>query len=86
MRSSGTPEFWEAYCRLPPAVRRSARKAYGLWRENPRHPSLRFKCIDEELAVYSVRVSLDYRACCTYEGDECAWFFIGPHAEYERLY
>ena len=59
-----------AYRRLPPAVRRSARKSYALWRENPRHPSLHFKCIDEELAVYSARVSLDYRACCTYEGDE----------------
>jgi hypothetical protein len=43
MKSSATSKFWRAYHSLPPEIRAEARKAYHLWKENPRHPSLRFE-------------------------------------------
>ncbi len=46
MNSATLPSFWTAYRPLDEAIKRSARKAYRLWAENPFHPSLRFKCIN----------------------------------------
>ncbi len=43
MKSFATPDFWRAYAALPHAIRKQARKAYGLWQENQSHPSLHFK-------------------------------------------
>ena len=43
MRSRTTPRFWSAYRELPPEIKELARKAYGLFHANPRHPSLQFK-------------------------------------------
>ena len=43
MKSLTSPEFWQAYAALPPEARASARKAYRLWKDNPRHGSLRFQ-------------------------------------------
>jgi hypothetical protein len=59
MKSSATSDFWEGYRALPPAVRSQARKAYRLWLENPRHPSLRF---DKKGHYWSARISPGYRA------------------------
>ena len=36
-------------------------------------------------AVWSVHVGLDYRALATGEADGYSWFWIGTHAEYDRL-
>lgn len=85
MNSFTTRRFRVAYGQLPEAVRSRARDAYKLFRENPGHPSLQFKKIDEEHNVYSVRVGLGYRALGTRQGSEIVWFWIGPHDEYERL-
>lgn len=82
MRSSTTPDFWRAYADLPAETRERARRAYRLWREDPRHPSLRFKEIGD-LCV--VRVDPDHRAVGLMIGDAIHWFWIGCHDEYERL-
>ncbi len=37
--------------------RQSARKAYRLWAENPFHPSLRFKCINQNENIWTNFVS-----------------------------
>ena len=47
MTSLTTRRFWAAYRELPTEVRDAARKAYALFRENPQHPSLRFKKVHE---------------------------------------
>ena len=52
----------EALASLPDDVRRQAQRAYRLFHRDPRHPSLRFKKVDEKSNVYSVRVALGYRA------------------------
>ena len=84
MRSRATPRFWAAYRELPPEIKELARKAYGLFRDNPGHPSLQFKKVHED-SIYSVRVTLGYRALGLLEDEEVTWFWIGTHAEYDRL-
>jgi hypothetical protein len=76
VKSRATPRFWTAYRDLPPEIQVAAQKAYRLFRENPRHPSLQFN---------SVRVTVGYRAVGLLDNDEVAWFWIGSHAEYDRL-
>lgn len=66
-------------------IQQRAREAYKLFKQNPFHPSLRFKRVHQPEPVFSVRVTLDYRAVGVREGDTIVWFWIGPHAEYERL-
>ena len=85
MNSRGTPRFWAAYRELPEPVREAARKAYQLFRENPSHPSLQFKKIHASERIYSVRVTLGYRAVGLVEEDGVTWFWIGSHADYDKL-
>ena len=57
MKSATLPSFWSAYARLDENVKRSARKTYRVWADNPFHPSLNFECINREENVWSVRVT-----------------------------
>jgi len=82
MRSHATRSFWAAYERLPAATRRLADKQIRLWRENPRHPSLRFRRVGR---YWSARVSQEVRVLGVLDGDVVVWFWIGSHDEYERL-
>ena len=84
MTSRGTPRFWTTYRTLPSEVRDAARKAYRLFRENSQHPGLQFKKVHDREPVYSVRVTLGYRAVGLLENDEIT-FWIGSHADYDRL-
>jgi hypothetical protein len=60
-----------------------AREKYQLWQADPQHPSLRFK--ELRPGLWSVRVSQQYRALGLREGTQVVWFWIGSHAEYDRL-
>ena len=62
MNSAALPSFWLAYRSLDEEIKRQARKAYRLWSQNPFHPSLRFKCINREEGIWSVRITIGYRA------------------------
>jgi hypothetical protein len=46
---------------------------------------LRFKKVDEASNVYSVRVRLGYRALGVLNELTIVWFWIGSHAECDRL-
>ncbi len=48
VNSRANARFWQAYRQLPPTLRTLARKNYRLWRQNPRHPSLRFKKVGDQ--------------------------------------
>lgn len=85
MTSHTTEGFWKRYARLPEDIRRQARQAYRFFVQDPYHPSLHFKRIHSSKLIYSVRITLDYRAVGTRDRDEIVWFWIGPHAEYNRL-
>lgn len=69
MKSAALPSFWTAYAALSQDVKRSAKKAYRLWAENPFHPSLHFKCINCEENLWAVRITRGYRAVGILEGD-----------------
>jgi steroid 5-alpha reductase family enzyme len=81
--SACTPQFWELYNALPQEVRALTLKNYQLWRENPQHPSLRFKHLED--GVWSVRIGIHYRALGERRGEDMRWFWIGHHAAYDRL-
>jgi mRNA-degrading endonuclease RelE of RelBE toxin-antitoxin system len=85
MKAKATPKFWREYERLPRQMQKRARLAYQKWKENPSHPSLHFKRVDEEEAIYSVRISDDYRALGILRGDTVIWYWIGSHEGYLRL-
>ena len=85
MKSSATPRFSAAYHELPTDTQGLARKAYRLFASNPRHRSLRFKKVHGHEPIYSVRVTLGYRAVGLLEGDDITWIWIGAHADYDRL-
>ena len=85
MKSSTTARFRKAFARLPAQVQRQARAAYRLFQMSPNHPSLRFKKVHPAEPIYSVRISLDYRALGVMEKDEVVWFWIGSHADYDQL-
>lgn len=85
MKSRTTERFRSAFERLPAAVQRRAGAAYGLFRKDPHHPSLRFKQVHPTRLIYSVRIGLGYRALGVRDRDEIIWFWIGSHADYDRL-
>ena len=60
------------------------RRTYRLFRDDPRHPGLRFKRVHRTEPVYSVRISQGYRAVGVLQRDAIIWFWIGSHADYER--
>jgi hypothetical protein len=77
-----TADFWECYRRLPQSVQRVADANYDLLRANPSHPSLHFKRVGR---LWSVRVGIGYRAVAAASDDGPVWFWIGSHAEYDRI-
>jgi hypothetical protein len=77
-----TADFWYHYRLLPDAVRELADKNFALLKDDPHHPSLRFKKVG---AFWSARVGLHYRALARARDEGVVWFWIGHHGEYERL-
>jgi len=85
VKSRTSERFRLALGRLPGPVRRRAREAYRLFSRDPSHPSLHFKTVHSTRPIYSARIGLGYRALGVRTGDEVVWFWIGSHADYDRL-
>ena len=85
MKSRATQKFWACFEKLPANVQDRARGAYRLFRENHLHPSLQFKQVHPAKPIYSVRITRDYRAVGVMSDSTMVWFWIGSHAEYDRL-
>jgi hypothetical protein len=85
MISHITPAFRIMFGQLPAQVQQQAREAYTLFRQNPWHPSLRWKRVHPTRPIYSVRVGRGHRAVGIREADEVVWFWIGSHAAYDQL-
>jgi hypothetical protein len=77
-----SPRFWTAYEALPSSVRKLADANFSLLKRDPRHPSLQFKKVGR---YRSVRVGLRYRALAVEAEGGYLWFWIGSHADYDRL-
>ena len=82
MTHRATPGFWRGYGRLPVEVRRLADACYELLRHDSRHPSLHLKKVGRH---WSVRVGLHDRSLAIEDGPDLVWYWIGTHAEYDRL-
>jgi hypothetical protein len=74
VNSELTDDFRSCFRRLPNRIKRLARKNYQIWKSNPQHPSVDFK-----------RVGIGCGALGLKQRDTILWFWIGPHAEYDRL-
>jgi hypothetical protein len=82
VKHRASPEFWKCYRRLPADIQRRSDKAFDLLKNDPRHPSLHFKKLHE---VWSARAGLHHRALAVEVPDGFLWFWIGTHADYDRL-
>ena len=85
MNSHITDKLRKAFAELPADVQKQARQAYRLFIENPHHPSLRFRSIYPTRPIYSVQIGLEYRAVGIREEDDIIWYWIGSHADYDKL-
>jgi len=82
MKHFATSEFWAHYRRLPNEIQQLADKNFALLKQNPQHPSLRFK----KVGIYSsARVGLHYRALAKERTEGLVWFWIGHHTDYEQV-
>ena len=75
-------QFWKFYNQLPTEVQDLADNSFELLKQNPKHPSLHFKRVGR---FWSVRVGRKYRAVAVQSDKGPVWFWIGTHAEYDRL-
>ncbi len=82
MRHLASPSFWECYEKLPAHVQQLADKNFALLKENPEHPSLHVKKV---AGYWSARVGGKYRALAVEVGQGLLWFWIGTHAQYDKL-
>ena len=86
MRSRATERFWQALRGLPEPVQRQARASFRMFERNPFHPGLQFKQVDSGRHIWSVRVGIGYRAMgIREESGGITWFWIGSHADYDKL-
>ncbi len=82
MTHRASQRFWTCYHALPDDVRRLADENFRLLKADPRHPSLHLKKVG---AFWSARVGLHYRAIAVEDGPHLVWFWIGHHADYDKL-
>ena len=82
MRHFATPGFWQAYGRLPENVRLAADRSFEFLKANPQHSGLQLKRIGP---LWSARIGIGYRALGRPAENDIVWFWIGSHADYDRL-
>lgn len=85
MISRTTKRFRQALAALPASTRAQARTAYTLFKQNPAHPSLRFRQVHPTHPIFSARINRDYRAVGVRKANTIIWFWVGAHDAYERL-
>jgi hypothetical protein len=89
VNSFRTWEYKRLEANLRQSVRINASRAFGFWKENTKHPSLNFECIDNtdrDEEIWSVRIGARHRALCAKkDGPIYIWFWIGTHGEYDGL-
>lgn len=82
MKHRATARFRDGLARLPEQVQRVARQNFQILKQNPAHPSLRFKKVGD---FWSARAGLQHRALAVADGEDYIWVWIGSHDEYKRV-
>ncbi|NOG83885.1 MAG: hypothetical protein D8M57_19910 [Candidatus Scalindua sp. AMX11] len=85
MISHTTKRFRKLLTELSNQIQKQAKEAYIHFNENPYHPGLHFKRVHSTKPIYSVRISINYRAVGIQKGSEIVWFWVGTHTDYEKL-
>ena len=85
MNSKTAAQFRKDFERLPKEIQALAREVYRAWRQDPWQSSLQFKQIHQNKPYYSVRIGAHWRAVGLKTDNTLLWFWIGSHAEYDRL-
>ena len=85
MTSLTTEDFWDCYYKLPKQIQELATKKYNLWKDNTKHPSLRFKCVDAVDDIWSISINMTYRGLGAKDDNEITWFWVGTHGEYDKI-
>lgn len=85
MKSKATDKFWKYYAQLPNNIKKQAKESYSIFQRDPYYPSLHFKRVHSSLPIYSVRITIDYRAIGVLKENMIVWFWIGSHSGYEKL-
>jgi len=67
---------------LPEEVRKLADQAFKHLEQDPQYPGTRLKRVGR---FWSARVGASYRALAIDGPDGPVWFWIGTHAEYDKL-
>lgn len=82
MNHFASPDFWASYRALPAETQALADRSFAHLKSDSHHPSLRLKRVG---GYCSVRVGLRYRALGIAVENGVSWFWIGTHAEYDRI-
>lgn len=82
MNHFASREFWKRFNALPADVQELANKNFELLKDDPSHPSLHFKSVGR---FRSARVGIRFRVLAVEVEEGLLWFWIGKHAEYERI-
>jgi hypothetical protein len=82
LKHLASARFWALYGSLPAEIQATADKNYALLKADSRHPSLHFKKVGP---LWSARVGDRYRVLGRDVEDGILWFWIGTHAEYDKL-
>jgi hypothetical protein len=90
MTSVRTQGFRKSFEKLPTDIQALALEKVLLWKVDTTHPGLNFERVDDEDDIWSARIGDHYRALCSRrDGPDgttrYVWFWIGPHAEYDKL-
>ena len=82
MNHFASADFWVCYKKLPVSIQEVADKNFKLLKEDSNHPSLHLKKVGR---FWSVRVGIKHRALAVEIDEGLIWFWIGTHAEYDKL-
>jgi len=82
LKHHASAKFWALYESMPAEIRATADKNFALLKDNPQHPSLHFKKIG---SLWSARVGEKYRVLGQDIDHGVNWFWIGTHADYDKL-
>ena len=82
MKHFATTEFWDCFNKLPKFTQNVARNNFKFLKDDERHPSLHYKKVKQ---FRSVRAGIHYRALGIESGNDIIWFWIGSHADYDKI-
>ena len=90
-RNVRTREFRYLYADLPERIQSLGLKVYSLFVQDPQHPSLQLHRLKDNsrgshhTASWSVSITRKYRAVYFVDGEVNVWYWVGTHADYDRL-